>query len=63
MKKDFNIEQYIRGVLEDLNPLVNGNERPTDLMDCGYVDGTWDALVILLNNLGVEHQYKVVGLT
>ena len=63
MKNDFNIEQYIRGVLEDLNPLVNGNERPTDLMDCGYVDGTWDALVILLNNLGVEHQYKVVGLT
>ena len=63
MKNDFNIEQYIRGVLEYLNPLVNGNERPTDLMDCGYVDGTWDALVILLNNLGVEHQYKVVGLT
>lgn len=63
MKNDFNIEQYIRGVLEDLNPLVNGDERPTDLMDCGYVDGTWDALVILLNNLGVEHQYKVVGFT
>lgn len=63
MKNDFDIEQYIRGVLEDLNPLVNGDERPTDLMDCGYVDGTWDALVIMLNNLGVEHQYKVVGLT
>ena len=47
MKERFDIELYIRGVLDDLDPLVNGEERPTDLMDCGYVDGTWDALIIL----------------
>lgn len=54
----FDIEMYVRGVLEDIEPIVNGDERPSDLMDCGYVDGTWDALINLLDNMGIEHAYK-----
>lgn len=57
-KDDFDVELYVNMVLEDLDPLVNGEEKPTEPHALGYVEGTWDALVILLNNMGIEHTYE-----
>lgn len=61
MKTDFDkIVAYIKSNLDDLEPYVHGDERPTDLMDCGYNDGTWNTLIEILNKMGVEHKYKQI---
>lgn len=61
MKNDRNIVEYIKSLLNDIDCYVNGNERPNDWFDCGYVDGSWDTLIDILNQIGVEHTYKKVA--
>lgn len=60
MGSNSDIVEYIKNNLDDLDPLVNGDERPNDLMDCGYLDGSWNTLVEILTKMGVEHHYKQV---
>lgn len=58
MKDAFDIVEYIKKLLDTLDCYVNGDERPDDIFDCGYADGSWDTLIDLLNQLGVDHKYE-----
>ena len=60
MADNSNIVEFIKRSLEELDPVVNGDERPNDLMDCGYADGSWNTLVEILTKMGVEHHYKQI---
>jgi hypothetical protein len=42
--------------LEDY--LYEQNERPSDIYDCGTIDGEYDTWIAVLNALGVEHSFK-----
>ena len=52
--------QYAREELKELNPYVNGNQRPNDLMDCGMADGEWNTWIRVLDFMGVNHKYTEV---
>lgn len=60
MKNDCGIVEYIKSLLDDIDCYVNGNERPSDWFDCGYVDGSWGTLIDILNQMDVKHTYKKV---
>ena len=51
------IVAYIKGQLEELEPNVIGCERSNDIYDCGYSDGTWNAYIEILEELGIKHDY------
>ena len=48
---------YIKRQLEELEPFVIGSERSNDIYDCGYSDGTWNAYIEILEELGIKHNY------
>lgn len=52
--------QYAREELKELNPYVNGSQRPNDLMDCRMIDGEWNTWIRVLDFMGVNHKYTEV---
>ena len=48
---------YIKRQLEELDPFVIGSERSNDIYDCWYSDGTWNAYIEILEELGIKHDY------
>ena len=46
--------------LSELNPYVNGSQRPNDLMDCGMIDGEWNTWIRVLDFMGVNHKYTEI---
>lgn len=56
------IVEFAKDVLDNDQPYLYGQEeRSSDLYECGYVDGEYNALVTVLTYAGEEHEYKTQG--
>lgn len=45
--------------LDEMEPeLFGGEDRPLDFVDCGMIDGEYNALITVLDLLGVDHMYN-----
>ena len=54
-----NLVQEATASLEGMqSQLYGGEERPNDLMDCGYIDGAYNTWIEVLNILGIEHRFE-----
>jgi hypothetical protein len=56
------VEELVANAVENLEEqtdyIYGGDERPNDLMDCGYADGNYDAWYEVLELLGIKHSFK-----
>jgi hypothetical protein len=56
------VEKLVSEAVENLEGqedyIYGGDERPNDLMDCGYADGNYDAWYEVLELLGIKHRFK-----
>lgn len=56
------VEELVANAVENLEEqadyIYGGDEKPDDLMDCGYADGNYDAWYEVLEFLGIKHSFK-----
>ena len=56
------IIEYAKATLEESGSSLYGEEeRPSDIYDCGYIDGEYNALVHILNMAKEKHDFQFQG--
>ena len=51
------IDSTLERIAEMQDELYGGPERPSDLVDCGMIDGEYNALIGILDAFGVEYDF------